>query len=288
MEKEYLIQHLILYVDFQLENGYELKDIADALLHYGYKREIISEIIKHFKDKQQRKIIKKLPNRDKEIMREDMALYIQNMLIDYIKKQQKLSFSLKSIERALIQVGHHRDVVQKAIKTIKRGEYVDFQQSTEVKKYPLSLLFVLMFIISIAIIFMISVATNENILLVFITFTPLFIGLILLYALVTLIANKIIITITPPIVLIAVIGVFFYLSNTTTIYKNTDMQILLGLNIVIAFFAALIISIFGKTNLKYSSKKDRKINNNSGNNSNDNSEDHSELKEHINNDEKEV
>ena len=135
---------------------------------------------------------------------------------------------------------------------------------------------------------MISVATNENILLVFITFTPLFIGLILLYALVTLFANKIIITITPTIVLIAVIGVFFYLSNTTTIYKNTDMQILLGLNIVIAFFAALIISIFGKTNLKYSSKKDRKINNNSGNNSNDNSEDHSELKEHINNDEKEV
>src|SRR3989338_5002980 len=150
MEKEYLIQHLILYVDFQLENAYELKNIADALLHYGYKREIISEIIKHFKDKQQRKIIKKLTNRDKEIMREDMALYIQNMLIDYIKKQQELGFSLKSIERALIQVGHRKDAVQKAIKTIKKGDYVDFQKSAEIKKYPLSLLFVLICIICVA------------------------------------------------------------------------------------------------------------------------------------------
>ncbi|MBI5392507.1 hypothetical protein HZA96_01435 [Candidatus Woesearchaeota archaeon] len=259
MEKEYLIQHLIMYVEFQMENGYELSDIADALLNYGYKKEIISKIIGHFKDVnkdvKQKKFIKRLPSRDKDIMKEDMAIYIQNMLIDYVKKQQKLGFSLKSIEHALIQVGHHKDIAQKAIKTIKKGEYVDFQQSLEVKKYPLSLLFILISIISIAVIFMISVATNENLLLVFITFAPMFMGLIILYAFVTFARTKAIITITPPIVLMAVIGIFFYFSNTTTIYQNTDMQILLGLNIAIAFFAALIISIFGRINLGNETKE---------------------------------
>ncbi len=255
MDDNYLKQQLATYVEFQLDNGYELADIKEALVHYGYKKELIITITKQFKSVKPKKTLDSFTKKDKEMIREDLAIYVQNMLIDYTKKQLDLGFSLQAIKKALKRQGHNQLLIDNALKSVKSGEYVDYKQEQQLKQYPISLLFSLVFIIVLVLIFIMSVAANENILLVFTAFAPAIFVLLVLYVILNYVHQPLVLQVTPVVIVLIAIGLFMYLDSATTIYKLTDKNILLTLNIVISFVASSILVMFSKKNIPFQKAK---------------------------------
>ena len=78
--KDYIENHLLTYVEFQLNQGYQLEDIRNALLHYGYDTGLVTEVCnridpdKYTPSKHSKKSIKE--------MNEELYVYLQNLLID--------------------------------------------------------------------------------------------------------------------------------------------------------------------------------------------------------------
>ena len=73
MQEEYLINHLAKYVKFEVEQGYKLGDIKDALLKYGYKKPLVNHVINNLGELRPHKIHKPV----KKEMTEEMYFYIQ-------------------------------------------------------------------------------------------------------------------------------------------------------------------------------------------------------------------
>ena len=96
MQEHYLVQHLKKYIKYELQQGYKIDDIKAALIRYGYKKKLIQHASSQIKYTQPRQLFPKLSlnygKPPKKQLTDDMRLYIQSMLIDYIKRQRKQFF----------------------------------------------------------------------------------------------------------------------------------------------------------------------------------------------------
>ncbi|MEK6867920.1 MAG: hypothetical protein AABX98_03800, partial [Nanoarchaeota archaeon] len=99
----YIKKHLGEYIIFQLDQGYDLTDIKNALVRFGYKKDIVKQILQQFHITAPKKKAALYSNYDLD---QELKVYVQSLLIDYIVKEHKVGYPLEAIKKALINYGH--------------------------------------------------------------------------------------------------------------------------------------------------------------------------------------
>ncbi|MBI4454094.1 hypothetical protein HY636_05615 [Candidatus Woesearchaeota archaeon] len=247
MQEQYLIEHIRKYVEFEMQQGYQLKDIKEALINYGYNSGLVAHAINPFlkglrqvKPKTQ----KQASAQQLREMNDEMYFYIQNMLIDYIKQQMNKGYSVKAIKGALLRAGHHEDMLNKAIKFVQQGKVIDYENPIKTILPAHFLLVVSLFLLVVLTLF-VSISTDENLLKVLLTLMPGFFGVLLTYTIITSTTstpaklasskNRLLVQLTPLLATAIVVVLFVILTQYTFIYQTAQSTTLLLLNAVPAF-----------------------------------------------------
>lgn len=230
MQEDYLIEHLTNYVKFEVGQGYRLDDIKDALIKYGYKKQLINHVLNNLGYLKPHKKKKS----DKKEMTEEMFFYIQNMLIDYIQKQLKNGYSLRAIKNALLRSGHHEDMIDKAIKLIRKGDVIDYDHPIKTVFPPVYVLIFSLFLLSVFVLF-IGMSTDHSLIKIIMTMMPAYFSIVVAFLVVSSKPSPLLLRMTPLISTAITVVLFVAMLNYTTIYQGTDMTILLGLNVISSF-----------------------------------------------------
>lgn len=241
MDERYLVEHLKKYIMFEAEQGYHPGDIKEALLKYGYHRELVKRV---FSDIGQLKVLPAKKAAKKQ-MTDDMQFYIQNMLIDYMKKQQKNGYTIPAIKRALARSGHHADMINNAVKEIKMHRVIDYDVP-RVKKVPSIYAFAFALVILTSFAVYLGVAANENILRVLLTFAPAIVTIVITELAVEGIPRRGLIRLMPLFSIAIAVLLFVALVNSTALYEKTNAMLLLVLNAVCAFVLSAVICVFSE------------------------------------------
>ena len=231
MEEQYLIEHLKTYARFEIQQGYHLNDIRDALLKYGYKKQLVHKVVGELSHVE----MPRARSPPKEAMTEQMHLYIQDMLIDYVEKQLKNGYSKNAIKAALFRSGHHKDMVEKAFSLISQGKIVDYDAPITKAVFPPFLVFLFsIFLLTVFVLF-ISISTNYNLLEVILTFAPAYFTLAVTYLVITSTKSSLVLRLMPILAAGVSILCFVIFLNYTLIYIGRNMNILLVLNVISSF-----------------------------------------------------
>ena len=251
MQEQYLIEHIRRYVEFEIQQGYQLNDIKEALVNYGYDSNLVNHIIKGLRQIKQPKQKHASAQQLRE-MNNEMYFYIQNMLIDYIKQQLNKGYSLKAIKGALLRAGHHEDMLNKAIKFVQQGKVIDYDNLITTILPAHFLLAVSLFLLVVLTLF-VSISTDENLLKVLITMMPGFFGVVLTYTVITTTStltklasskNRLLVQLTPLLTTAVVVLLFVILTQYTFIYKTAQSTTLLLLNAVPNFILSGLMFVF--------------------------------------------
>lgn len=245
MDKEYMKDHLSTYIKFQLRQGYVLEDVKDALLRYGYDKSLVDEIAHMIDEKNYRP--RKI-NPAKRELDEELYVYLQNLLVDYIKKEMDQGYTIDVIRRALIKYGHHPNMVKKAVTAVKHGRVTDLRKTLHLP--PAFLLFVSLLGIVAFMMFMV-LATEVSIYTVVLAFAPCLIVTLLSYAYVARETNRSHLQFVPIVALAGVVVVYIMLVQLSpAMAKISEPGVILVLNVVLAFLSTGCIALLSRVQRK--------------------------------------
>ncbi|MEM4267819.1 MAG: hypothetical protein QXK37_03215 [Candidatus Woesearchaeota archaeon] len=245
LDKNYLKEHLLQYVKFQLKQGYNIADIKHALLKYGYHKNLIEEVVSLLAPADYPEEKKHEPMNLRQ-MDKNLYFYLKNMIIDYIMKQQKQGYSINMIRKALIRTGHHPKMVDEAISKIEKGEAVDYQNPKLPKLNPQMLFAALIFLFFTFIVF-VSISTNESISIVLYSFAPSAAAIIAVYFLCMVMRGHRMQSLVPFFGVVIAVGVFMASAQMTSFYKSLPgSSVVLVLNVLLSFVLSSIFCFFSK------------------------------------------
>jgi len=244
MDKEYVEKHLQGYIEFQLKQGYRLKDVEKALLKYGYDDMLVKEIIKKITP------VEIAPNGkpNQKELNEELYMYIQNLLVDFIKKEQEQGYEIEVIRKALINYGHHPSMVKKAEKAMKQGRVTDFHKRIKMSG---SLVLLISVALILGFMFFMVQQTNASLGIVVMSFAPAFVAVLLSYSITTGTEDKRLIRLVPVISVAAAVLVFILLIQfSTQLRKVSEPETILILNVLLAFVCGAMIALFSEPRKK--------------------------------------
>ena len=215
---EYIREHLEKYIKYHLERGYDITAVKKALTSYGYTLKEINQIA----DKINITSIK-TDDYDPKDLDGDTYYYLRGMLADYIKRQRNHGFELKDIRKALIKYGHNKDIVDDAINMTRSQGSLNINPTFVI---------LISFIISLLFIFIMLGMLQVSFVDMFLVFTPALITMVLLYGVMPFLWKK---KEAVPILAIILTGVLFFFIFPAIANPEADVNILLVLNIVLAF-----------------------------------------------------
>ncbi len=187
MDKSYIEKHLLSYTISQLKQGYELKDIKNALKRYGYGTDIINNVAKQAKRYELKNTIKSTQAIKREI-NEELYSYLLQLLVEYIKKELEKGYELYVIKKALINYGHKKAIVNKAIKAVKSGEQKIIRKKE--KGVDPAILYSASAIITLIAIAFLATAASASISIVFQSLSPVLIAITIAYIIVSKLNSK--------------------------------------------------------------------------------------------------
>ncbi len=227
----YIKEHLKNYIQFQLKQGYEFKDIKKVLSKYGYSEARIGELAKgmgkvhHINAKRYKK----------EDLDKESYYYIGGVIADYIKKQLNHGYDLEHIKKALLNKGHDRKVIQHAITLIK-GD-VQFHMPSKVTLI-ISLLVVFAFI------FALGVELDHASSIMLLAFAPATLAIIINYILISNKHTNKIKTLTPVLAIVLVIVLFIAIMQP--LGSDIDHSTILILNVLLVVILTVFMLLFSK------------------------------------------
>ncbi len=259
IDRQYLVQHLVYYVDHQLSQGYGINDLEKALLHYGYDKDVVVEVIKHVKFSHGR--LKPSKKHDLQHISHDLYYYTENLLIDYVMRELEKGYKLEEIKKNLIKHGHEHKMVEKAVSAVKSGRVEDIEHPLGFH-LPRQLLFgISLFLVFVFVIFL-SISTDSSIGLVLLSFAPSFFSIALVNLVIGFISSRAIINFLPLAALGITAGIFIGFIETMPAMRATQEHVILILNCVVSFVGSALICFFSSVEKKKKfplfPKKDKK------------------------------
>jgi len=240
MDKAYMKKHLQTYIEFQLQQGYELIDIRHALLKYGYNEKLLDEIT----DGIDVEVLRPLKKPSIKELNEDLYVYVQNLLVDYIKREQVNGYELDVIEKALVNYGHHPSTIKSAMKAVKQGLFVDQQPTI---KLPAGLVLTLVIAGVLGFILFLASATDASIGRIVYAFSPAIAGIVVVYIVFLMHHDKKTAQLLPIAgVLIAILGFIALLKSSPTLASLSEPQTVILLNALVAFVPSVMICLLSK------------------------------------------
>jgi hypothetical protein len=242
LDAQYMQNHLLGYISMQLKQGYELADIRDALIRYGYDKKVIETITSKFNP---RDYLVKKRSGAKELDAE-LFTYLQDLLIDYIKREESQGYTREVIQKALINYGHHPDMVKHAIKAVEEGHIEDLDEASR-WKLPLGFWFFFSVIAVIASMFVMAYLTGEEISVVVMAFIPAFAAVCITYAVMLGTDTILVHQLTPVIAIAIAVGTFLGLVQLVTGMRTMGSpNTVLIMNVFLAFILSMLMSLFSK------------------------------------------
>ncbi|SEH05171.1 MFS transporter [Candidatus Venteria ishoeyi] len=225
---EYIKNHLSKYVQYHLDNGYELHSIKECLKTYGYSHKELNIITKGMVSHHKASKTKYHP----DDLEGETYYYIRGMISNYIKKQEMHGFKLPDIRNALLKYGHHKNMIDDAIAMVR------FQADLKVNP---TYLFFAGIITMVLLIFALSAMLKTPFIIMLYVFCPAIITYGLSYIAVPFLKKNQQMISIGSIVLTIVLFMFIFplLENA-----QADSQILLVLNAIMAFFFTGIYVLF--------------------------------------------
>jgi len=240
MDKEYMKKHLARYIEFQMQQGYGSDDVKQALLKYGYDDQLLEEIFSTI-DPETHKPARERPS-IKEL-NDDLYLYIQNLLVDYIKSELNNGYELDVIEKALVNYGHHPRMVKDAVRTVHDGRFIDQAPSIKFSvniTLTSAIIFALVFVVGL------TAVTEASLGTVILSFSPSLLSIFLSYALFMSVPQKKHEQMVPLVAVIFTVVGFIMLIRMNPALRLGEPQTVIILNAVLAFVTSALISLFSK------------------------------------------
>lgn len=240
----YMKKHLGEYILFQLEQGYDLKDIKSALYRHGYKKKIIDDILKQIQVSQEPK--KKQVMYSHADLDNELKIYVQSLLIDYIVKEHKLGYTLEAIRNALINYGHDAKAVDEAILIIEKGKVVDYKMPKSGTTFPQQIVGSVTLFFIFAFLVFLSIATDTSITTIIPNFLPAFVTFLALNAVYYFMPQTKLLSALPLLAVLLCVGLFIGGIQYGILGRAPGSDILLMLNAAVAFISCAIVCAFSK------------------------------------------
>ncbi|MBN2457648.1 hypothetical protein JXB31_00785, partial [Candidatus Woesearchaeota archaeon] len=192
IETDYIKKHISDYIRFQIGQGYETRDIKEVLGKYGYDKTMIDEILEIIDTGSIK--IKKTHHGATDItkMTNELYIYLQNLLIEFIIKEKEQGYSIEAIRKALLNIGHKSYIVDAAVNAVELGEHsIEFKhQSKGIRGIPPGFLFFFCMVVLFSLIFFIGVSTGDDILIITLSFFPVLLSLTVVYVAISQLSNR--------------------------------------------------------------------------------------------------
>ena len=242
-KEEYIKKHILEYIKFQLNQGYELRDIKKVLVNYGYDRAIVDAVIKGMSKKEKtpkrRPIITKI-----EEIEEELYNYMLGSIADYIRKEQRQGYEIKMIRKALINYGHHPVIVDDAIRGIKYGTTGKRKSMLKVSQNEVLIVSLLVVVVFIT---LLAISTKTMLSIVILNFLPSILGIVVCdYIFRTTNSRKAVQLLPLVSAAIVVFSYIFLVQVSPAMRKTSEPTIILSLNVIVAFIFTLLISLFSE------------------------------------------
>ncbi|MGM5482144.1 MAG: hypothetical protein ACQESF_01655 [Nanobdellota archaeon] len=248
-DKKNLKQHLKNYIYFQVSQGYEPEDVKKLLIENGYSKKLLEEITK-----EQGNIHSQInPKISKRELSDDLKVYIQNLLIDFILKEREQGYDFPAIKKALVNYGHSSDLVDSAIEAVKnkkdRIDIADIFSSKSKKNRQSSVKGMSPWFVYSGIIFAIicftiylSIATGAEITIVIASFMPLVVGISANYFAVLQFKSSKNMRLLPPVTVALIAFIYVGMMQFDSPLKNMgEPTVILVLNILGGFIFSSVI-----------------------------------------------
>ena len=228
---------------FQVEQGYALDDIRKALAKFGYKKQVISEILDrlHISFPKKRTTMYTSADLDAEL-----RIYVQSLLIDYIVKEHKVGYSLEAIKRALINFGHDPKLIDEAIVIIESGKVVDYRKESSMVQFAQQIVASVTLFLIFAFLVFLSIVTDTSILKILPNFLPVFLAYFIVNAAFFFMPKTKLTVALPLFAVLITVGVFIVGIQYGFLGTVPGSDMVLLLNAVAAFISTGIVCAFSK------------------------------------------
>ncbi len=244
IDEMYMKRHLEEYILFQIEQGYTANGIKAALLRFGYGKSLVNSLFKELQLPSKPKIRpKKYATEDLD---EELRVYVQSLLIDYIVKEHKVGYDLDTIVHALVHYGHDRRIVEEAVNIIKKGLIVDYRASSSPFKFPQKIIASLTLFLAFSFLVFLSISTDISIFTILPNFLPLFISFIIINIFIMFIGNSKILAALPLISVLITVGAYIGSINFGILGDAPGSDILLILNAALSFILCGLVCAFSR------------------------------------------
>jgi hypothetical protein len=240
--KDYVKEHLLDYASFQVQQGYLPEDISKVLRKTGYSKALVDEIIAALDPVSLASKKEHPPIRE---MDKSMEAYVNNMLIDFIIKERKSGYEDAAIRKALLRFGHHKKKVDDAFVEINTGNAVDFAELHMVQINPQVLLALSMLLFFTFSVFL-SISTNVTIVVVLLSLCPSGAAVLAVYFLSFFVPHSYRQLLPLLGTALALAGYFMLAQISPVIQSLPGAQMIVMLNIVIAFILSAVFAFMAK------------------------------------------
>lgn len=240
----YMKKHLAQYILFQVEQGYALEDIKKALERFGYKKGLVKEIA-------QSTGISSTPRKKPALyaavnLDQELRIYVQSLLIDYIVKEHKVGYTLDAIRKALMNFGHDVALIDEAIQIIKQGKVVDYRADNAPFKFPHRVVASLTLFLLFCFLVFLSISTDTSLFTILPQFLPLLVAFVLVNIGVFFAGDSKLLAALPLFAIIIAVAAFIGGVQYGILGRAPGSDILLILNAVLTFVSAGIVCAFSR------------------------------------------
>lgn len=248
IDRAYMENHLIDYVLFQVQQGYAPDDVYNVLLKYGYPNPVVQEVFKQLAISIKEEFKRHAQKRGKDTynqLDEEMHQYLVGLLIDYVTKEQKQGYSIPVIKKALLQYGHHKEIIHEALQTIQQGKVKDYHVLPSLQ-FSQQAVFALCLILFFIFFVFLGIATNTSLMAILLNFGPAVLSFAFMNALLSVLLHRRLILFLPLLGLLLAVGLFILAVRYAGLFVPSDANVILILNAGLSFVATVLLCLFSK------------------------------------------
>ena len=239
----YIKKHLGEYIIFQLDQGYDLTDIKNALVRFGYKKDIVKQILQQFHITAPKKKAALYSNYDLD---QELKVYVQSLLIDYIVKEHKVGYPLEAIKKALINYGHDPKIIDEAILIIESGKVVDYRMESSPVQFPQQIIAPITVLLMFAFLVFLSIATDTSIITIIPNFLPAFLAFMLVNIAYYFLPKTKFLAALPLLGILITVGTFIGGVQYGILGTIPGSDVVLILNAAVGFVSCALVCAFSK------------------------------------------
>ncbi len=235
----YIRKHLKEYLKKEIADGRDPKALKRFLINYGFSSKLVNSVF--------RSLGKIKKGKRSKGSRKSISIYLNELLMTYIRKKIDEGYTKNTIRTSLIRFGIQSDIVDPAIDAAFFRARREKNSNEPDLGVPPGIMFAISIVAMISIVFMISASSDTDPSLVFVSFFPTMIMLTSVYAATTHLKSRRFQILLPLIATMICIFMFIMILGLNTPLDNlSEPQTILVLNAILTLIFSWTIAVLSK------------------------------------------